>query len=54
VIESQLIELDDVGTAALMIAMTALAGLLPDLVFFAVKSAAFIDILSDVFVAILA
>ena len=52
-IESQLVELDDIRTAALVFAMTALAGLFPDLVFFAVKSTAFIDILSDFFVAIL-
>ena len=51
-IECQFVELDDVRTAALVIGMTALAELFPDLVFFAVKSAAFIDILFDFFVAI--
>jgi hypothetical protein len=51
-VESQLVELDDVRTAALVVGMTALAVLFPDLVFFAVKSAAFIDILFDFFVAI--
>lgn len=51
-IKGQLIQLDDVGIAALVIGVATLAGLLSDLVFFTVKPVVFIDILLYLLVAI--
>lgn len=51
-IEGQLIQLDNVRVAALVIGMTAPTELFSDLVFFAVKSAAFIDVLFYLFMAV--